>query len=366
LTSDGPSRLETDVPWYSSDEPRFPCRSFQIQSPYWVRTGRSRPSWWFRILTSFSLANGPRMFRPTFPGRSCAAANTSTLSSQSVISARAKRLSRNLPPPQPRGGNRRFPHEPPPRRGGNRRFPHEPPSLRSHATSRDVAPPSKARLRWKNRVRPRSAVSGRRAWCAAAGMPGGPSPSGQRRVAEPDRPLRVCDVALEVRRSRRQVGVEVREDHRRVVEQDLLHLLRVAALVRERDRADVRLRRCVELRVRVVRRVPDAFRLERRRQVDVRHRTMAPVGDVHRRVQPRRVPPAGRRPELRAGEVLRRRQDLELHVDPDRADGLLDDLRELRDLARLLRRQRDLEALRVAGRGHQLLRLADVLVPLRH
>ena len=93
---------------------------------------------------------------------------------------------------------------------------------------------------------------------------------------------------------------------------------------------------------------------------------MAPVGDVHRRVEPRRRAPARRRAGLRAGEVRGRGQDVERHLDPNRLHRTLDDLRELRDLARLLGGERDREALRVARGRHQLLRRAEVLVPLRH
>jgi len=46
LTSDGPRRLQTGACWYWSDAPRLPWRSFQTQSPYWVSTGRSAPTWW--------------------------------------------------------------------------------------------------------------------------------------------------------------------------------------------------------------------------------------------------------------------------------------------------------------------------------
>ena len=87
--------------------------------------------------------------------------------------------------------------------------------------------------------------------------------------------------------------------------------------------------------------VPDALRPEGRREDDVRNRAVAPVGDVHRGVQPRGVSPAERRAVLRSREVGGRREDLELHVDAERLDRALDDLGELRDLSRLLRRERD-------------------------
>src|SRR5438045_7727871 len=107
------------------------------------------------------------MLRPTSPGRSCAAANTITLSTTSVISARPKRLSRNRPISEVCGA--------------------APRCRTKAATARRPAP-----------------------WCV---LP-------QRRLAQVDLAEGVGLVALDSLRARSEVVVEVREDHRRVVEQD--------------------------------------------------------------------------------------------------------------------------------------------------
>ena len=184
-------------------------------------------------------------------------------------------------------------------------------------------------------------------------------------MAQVDLAERVGLVSLHRLRAGGDVVVEVREDDRSISQHDRLDLTCVLPLIREGDRSEVLLDDPVERLVFVLRPVPDAAARDRRRQEDVRHRSVTPVGDADRGVQPRRVPVPRRRPGLRAGEVRRRRQDLERHVDPDLLHAALEDLRELRDLARLLGRQLDREALRVARLGHQLLRLRDVLVPLR-
>src|SRR5919199_4884057 len=238
LTSDGPSRPDTGT-WYWSDSPMSPRKKWPTQLAYCVRIGRSRPNLWLKRSTECWSAKPPRTLRPTSPGRSCAVAKTITLRKNSVTTERTRRLARKRVTRQSCSAR---------------------PSSRGSAAGRSC-----------RRFR-----------------------SGERRVAEEDRPLRVGLVAPDVPPAGREVVVEVREDHGRVVEQDPLHLPGELPLVLERDRADVRPRRAVEPPARVVRRVPDALRLERGGQEDVRHGAVAPVGDVHRRVQPRRRAPAGR------------------------------------------------------------------------
>src|SRR6266849_2846145 len=117
------------------------------------------------------------------------------------------------------------------------------------------------------------------------------SGSTERRVAEVNRALRVAIVALDRLRSRREVIVEIGEDHRRVGNQDGLGLLREGALVGERDGADEALGGRIEGRAGIVRRVPDPARLERGGQEYVRHRAVAPVRDVDVSVEPGSVAP---------------------------------------------------------------------------
>ena len=93
LTSDGPSSDETDT-WYSPEVPRLPWTKFEIQLAYCVYSGRSTPSWWLRMSTDCWVANGPSTLRPMSPGSSCATANTITLTRNSVMIARPRRLSR--------------------------------------------------------------------------------------------------------------------------------------------------------------------------------------------------------------------------------------------------------------------------------
>src|SRR6266404_2196887 len=182
------------------------------------------------------VAKPPRTFRPTLPGRSCAAANAMMLSSTSVTIARPSRLRRNLL--IDRAG----------------------PSLR----------------------------------VSAAARPGGflSCPSGERGLAQVDLAECVGLVPRDLLRAGREVVVEVREDHRRVVQRDRLELLRILALILQRDGSDVRLRQVVELLVVIVRGVPYTARLERADEEHVRHGPVPPVGDVHRGVEPRRVAPA--------------------------------------------------------------------------
>src|SRR5215813_4624199 len=74
-----------------------PVANWLTQSQYRTSSGRSSPSWWLRLATLRASASGPRIARPTSPGRSWPAANTSTLSSQSVATARAARLASSAP-----------------------------------------------------------------------------------------------------------------------------------------------------------------------------------------------------------------------------------------------------------------------------
>src|SRR6266446_7341806 len=112
----------------------------------------------------------------------------------------------------------------------------------------------------------------------AGGLRAGPSPraaavarpdgflscsSGERGLAEVDLAERVGLVPRDLLRAGREVVVEVGEDHRRVVQRDRLELLRILALILQRDGSDVRLRQPVELLVVIVRGVPYTARLER-------------------------------------------------------------------------------------------------------
>src|SRR5262249_20194478 len=100
-----------------------------------------------------------------------------------------------------------------------------------------------ASSRRRDRVAP---AVGRARPCHASRCPA----SGQVPVAVVDTSVRVCLVALDALRAGGDVVVEVREDRRRVVQQDELALLGVLALILERDRTDVGLRDLVELLVR--------------------------------------------------------------------------------------------------------------------
>ena len=86
FVKDGPRRLETET-WYCNDVPRSPWTKWVTQSQYCVTRGRSVPAAWLKRSTSCWLAKLPRTFRPTSPGKSEDAANTSTLRMNSVISA---------------------------------------------------------------------------------------------------------------------------------------------------------------------------------------------------------------------------------------------------------------------------------------
>src|SRR5207248_3746236 len=129
------------------------------------------------------------------PGRSCAAANTITLRMRSVTIARAKRLSRNRAM---------------------------------------IDPPSYERPGRGTMPRPGELLSR----------------LADRRVAQEDGALCIRLVALHLLVAGREEVVEVRHDHGRVVQEDLLHLLLVLPLVLDRDRSEERGDELVELRVR--------------------------------------------------------------------------------------------------------------------
>src|SRR5215472_125344 len=74
-----------------------PVAKWLTQSQYRTASGRSSPSWWSRLATLRASASGPRIARPTSPGSSWPAANTSTLRSHSVASASAARLAMSAP-----------------------------------------------------------------------------------------------------------------------------------------------------------------------------------------------------------------------------------------------------------------------------
>jgi hypothetical protein len=71
-----------------------PWTKFEIQSQYCVRSGRSVPRLRFSASTAAWSANGPRIRRATFPGRTCEPKKTMTLRRKSVIVARPSRLRR--------------------------------------------------------------------------------------------------------------------------------------------------------------------------------------------------------------------------------------------------------------------------------
>src|SRR3989442_787165 len=75
------------------DVPKSPWTTPVIQSLYCVSAGLSVPSWWLRDATAWGLASGPRIERPTLPGSSWMAQNTSTEISQRVITASPRRRS---------------------------------------------------------------------------------------------------------------------------------------------------------------------------------------------------------------------------------------------------------------------------------
>jgi hypothetical protein len=71
-----------------------PWTKFETQSQYCVRSGRSVPRFRFSASTAAWSANGPRIRRATFPGRTCEPKKTMTLRRKSVIVARPNRLRR--------------------------------------------------------------------------------------------------------------------------------------------------------------------------------------------------------------------------------------------------------------------------------
>ena len=63
----GGSETET---WYCNEVPRSPWTKWVTQSQYCVTRGRSVPAAWLKRSTSCWLAKLPRTFRPTSPGKS--------------------------------------------------------------------------------------------------------------------------------------------------------------------------------------------------------------------------------------------------------------------------------------------------------
>src|ERR687895_611357 len=188
-----------------------------------MNTERSVPSSLFRAASASGLASRPRTRRATSPGRTCAPRKTMTLRIQSVTTARPRRLRRNL------------------------------------AVSLASCPlPPAARRRGS---RPRSGLS--------------QVDVAHRRLAHAD----------EVRLDGEEVRVEVGEDDRRLLEEELLDLPGHVPLRVEVERRDVLLDEPVVLLVPEVGRVPRALARQGSDEEDVRNATVAVVRDPHHRVE---------------------------------------------------------------------------------
>ena len=85
----------------ASDSPRSPWKKLEIQSPYCVSSGRSVPSSSLSASTAAWSANGPRMRRPTLPGRIWVPKKTIRLSRNSVIDGEAEPLEEEPSHPAP-------------------------------------------------------------------------------------------------------------------------------------------------------------------------------------------------------------------------------------------------------------------------
>src|SRR5215471_3724729 len=157
-------------------------------------------------------------------------------------------------------------------------------------------------------------------------------PSGRRRVPQEELPLRRRVDAGDVLLSGAQVAVEVSPDDRGLIEQELLDLPGQLLLCLQVHRGDELLRELVVGGVAETGGIPRALPglgidgLQRRRQIQVRHRAGAVVDNAHLAVEPVGLP------DHAIAVVLRLRFYREVDVDADLGRGLLDDLRELRDL----------------------------------
>src|SRR5215468_6313444 len=191
-------------------------------------------------------------------------------------------------------------------------------------------------------------------------------PSGLRGVPQEELPLRRRVDAGDVLLSGAQVAVEVSPDDRGLIEQELLDLPGQLLLRLQVHRGDELLRELVIGGVVETGGIPGALPglvvdgLQRCRQIQVRYRAGAVVDNAHLAVEPVGLP------DHAIAVVLRLRLDGEVDVDADLGRGLLDDLRELRDLLDFLGQQRRRESVRDPGLGEQLLGLRYVLRPLRH
>src|SRR6266516_6173680 len=205
--------------------------------------------------------------------------------------------------------------------------------------------------------------------CASpAGGPGRPAwcPSGLRGVPQEELPLRRRVDAGNVLLGGGQIVVEVGTNDRGLIEQELLELPGQLLLCLQIHRGDELLRELVVGGVVETGGIPCALPglcidgLQRRRQIQVRHRAGAVVDNAHLAIEPVGLP------DHAIAVVLRLCFYREVDGDANLGRGLLDDLRELRDLLDLLGQQRRREPVRDPRLGQQLLSLRYVLRPLRH
>src|SRR5689334_20132830 len=188
-----------------------PTTKRDTQSAYCTRRGRSVPISWLRASTARWSANGPSIARPILPGSTWAPAKTMMLSTQSVTSDRPRRFRRNV-------------------------IMAVPPRL--------LRPPPTG-----------SAGGGDCPACA---------PLLERRlVHEQVAHCRRLDAGCALLRRRQEV-VEVGEQDRRFIEQQVLDLAGCRALRVQVQRCDVAVHQLVILGILEVRRVPGAVAPQRR------------------------------------------------------------------------------------------------------
>ena len=156
-----------------------------------------------------------------------------------------------------------------------------------------------------------------------------------------------------------QVVLEVRDDQRRLVQQQGLHLAGQLHLRVQVDGGDELLVERVQLRVLEMGCVPHALAGERGLEHRVGHAAPTVVDQAHLPVEP--VGVAERRLAVIEGLGL----DLEGDVDPRLLGAGGERLGQLRDLLELLGEHRGVDPRGVAGRAHQLLGLGHIQGALR-
>src|SRR6185437_14364269 len=181
-----------------------------------------------------------------------------------------------------------------------------------------------------------------------------------RRAVQEDRRRRGWVDVLHALGGRRILKKKVRDDERRLVEQQGLDLARDLLLGLQVDSRGVLLDEVVVGGVLEVRGVPGPVRQQRGAEEHVGHAAVAVVDEAHRGVQP--VGVAKSRLAVVVGLAL----DLEVDLDADLGRRLRDHLGQLRDLLVLLGRQLRAEAAAMARGLQELFGLGQILGALRH